>query len=283
MRRRSASNHVDAGALPPRRRTRVRGRRRVRDQPRTFAPALRARDALLVGNERSPVRRLPRRRVGASNRRRRAVVREARARRFSVRSFVAHHPAETRALSTCLSGFRSGAGGTVRRARRGAPPCRSRDRPSPRQDRGGDPECAARCRRSNASWILCGLHLALCAHPARTSTAPRSRAAVPAMTAASIALAARSPTPRISFRRADDRLRIHAGDGAGERSSGRLRQPGRVSNERVSRSGCPSSRDDRSVFPHPRTAGIARGCPRPVPSFIAPRKSTSIRSRATAS
>src|SRR5579862_2583225 len=97
-----------------------------------------ARSDPLLDDERSGVQRVPRRGVGAADPRRARLVRAFVPRRAPVGARVDHAPPQARGVSRGVRGVRSGARRRVRRAGHRAAARRRRDRPAPRQDRGGD-------------------------------------------------------------------------------------------------------------------------------------------------
>ena len=165
-------------------------------------------------------------RVGLPGRRRRAAVREAQPRGLPGRPLVADDPAQAGGVPARVRRLRLRAGRAVRRAGRRAAARRC------------SRSCAtaARSRRSSttrvapSSWSEAEGSLA--AYVWRFEPAPRADAARPrragrssAHTTQSRALARTCKPARLAVRRPDDRVRVHAGDGAGQRPPRRLRRP----------------------------------------------------------
>ena len=173
--------------------------------------------ALRLGRLRAGLPRLPRRRVGPPRRRRHAAVREALPRGLPVRPLVADDPAQARGVPRAFAGFDFDAGRRASATRtssacsatRGssATAARSRRRSTTRSARSSWSRPRARSPRSSG----------VSSPPARASRArERDRGVARAREGAQ--------APRLALRRPDDGLRVHAGDGAGQRPPRGLRR-----------------------------------------------------------
>ena len=177
--------------------------------------------ALRLVRRRPALRRVPRRRVGPAGRRRPAAVREDLPRRIPVRPELADDPAQARAFPRGVRRLRPGHASPAYGARDVDRLLdERRHRPPSRQDRIDDQQREARCsscRPSSASLAAYAWSWEPAASDrpaALTWEALRAMPTTPASTALSKDLKKRG----LDVRRADDGLRVHAGDGARERS-----------------------------------------------------------------
>ena len=161
----------------------------VADGQRRGGPRRGRRRPLLVGRFGARVPRLPRHRVGLPGRRRRAAVREAQPRGVPGRPVVADDPAQAGGVPEAFADFdfeqvaEFGEGDVARLLA-------TRDRPPPRQDRGGHQQRAARARAGRAGGLAGALHVELRA--AGREPAHRAALAEPPATDESRALPASS-------------------------------------------------------------------------------------------
>ncbi len=226
--------------------------------------------ALPVAEAGPALRRLSRRGMGRAGIRRPRALREAGARRLPGRAVVDHHSAQAREFPQSLRRFRTGKDRALSQAQDRKPDEGRRHRAQPRQDRGrGAARRAAIWRSwssgpgfSNFLWDF------LDGKPKQnTFRTPRSGAGGNRHLAQDVEGACR---PRLQIRRADHRLRLHAGGRHGQRPSGELppprglRQARRSENEQGSEERCAARKSFKSLAAH--AVGAAARSARPLPA-----------------
>ena len=201
---------------------------------------------------------------------------------FPVRPVLADDPQEARELSRRLRQFRVRQDRRIHRGRRRAAAAGRRHHPPPRQDRLDHQQRPPRAGTGRGGRLARRLVLAFRAGSGRAAEEGRPRASARQSDHRGFrAHLEGTEEARLDLRRPDDGLRLHAGDGTGQRPHRGLRLPGRrsrrsgrSSNGRVSAAAHPSrsGRSRKVTRRRPDSRGTGRRSPRP-PSRAPDRRS----------
>ena len=162
--------------------------------------------------------------MGKAGHRRPASLREGVPRRIPGRTELADDSAEARELPARVRRLRHRPGRALHGARRHPPAWRRGHRQASRQDRIDDQQRAARHRAARGVRLAVELFLAMAAGSGDAAAADHARGSDGDGDVTRVHRAQQGPAKaRMDVRRADDHLRLHAGDGPGQRSRRRLR------------------------------------------------------------